>query len=101
MPCGERVRLEGVNLALKNVLEQEGTVDVLKIDCEGYEWEIMECIESSLLQRISAIAIEIHGGDHGIILSKLESHGFRVKRAKILPWRKEVSLYQLEKDAQR
>lgn len=51
-------------ITLKTLLEREniqGNDIVLKMDCEGSEFEILENCSSDLLRRFSTIFIEIHG----------------------------------------
>lgn len=52
---------------------------LLKIDCEGAEYEILLSADNKLLRRFSTIVVEYHHGCKNII-EKLESAGFDVKR---------------------
>jgi FkbM family methyltransferase len=48
-----------VNQALKNILNQEEYIDILKIDIEGSELEIVHAIDLKLLPRIKVIYLEV------------------------------------------
>lgn len=65
---------------MENVAEGK-TVDLLKIDCEGGEWEILGC--PSLLRRTRFLRLEYHLGD-GHTLTDLEAllgaGGHRIRR---------------------
>jgi FkbM family methyltransferase len=51
-------------IAFKNAIDRLGeTVDLLKLDCEGGEWSILEDRES--LRRVKHIAMEYHLGCEG------------------------------------
>jgi FkbM family methyltransferase len=55
-------------------------VDLLKLDCEGSEWEILEDIES--MSRIRRLTMEYHLGAHQTVsdlMEKLGKSGFRVE----------------------
>jgi hypothetical protein len=56
--------------------------DLLKIDCEGLEYEILESLESELYAKIQRIVLEYHNGCPRRIEKlrrKLESEGFFVE----------------------
>jgi len=57
-------------------------IDLLKIDCEGTEYDIIECIPNDYLKNVKKIHIEYHMNDDGInlqrMLTKLEQCGFEV-----------------------
>ena len=44
--------------SLKKVIERSGIIDILKLDCEGAEWELMEDIDS--WKSIKSLALEYH-----------------------------------------
>jgi FkbM family methyltransferase len=60
------VRLCHINDALRDILKTNDTIDILKIDVEGEEFEILQAIEQKLLDKIKIIYLEI---DHTVNLS--------------------------------
>ncbi len=73
-----RSAAEVVNFVLKK--ERSRNI-VLKVDCEGMEYEIIECLaEAGLLSKIRAIVLEWHRrgdlGDPANLYSTLASNGF-------------------------
>lgn len=63
------------------------TCDLLKLDCEGAEYDILFCSSRDTLQRIRRISMEYHVGFNNHSLARLEQflidHGFRVNRTSI------------------
>ncbi|MEP6802452.1 MAG: FkbM family methyltransferase [Acidobacteriota bacterium] len=57
--------------------------DLLKIDCEGGEYDILFGASAEALSRVRHIAMEFHDGitahSHEDLVPYLESHGFRVR----------------------
>lgn len=81
----ERVRgahsAEVEALTLKELLERTGVsrVDVLKLDCEGAEYEIILRAGHDVLSRVGAIVGEFHGGTVHVasdLAGCLADHGF-------------------------
>ena len=69
----------------KWLAEQPGGFDVLKLDCEGAEWEILEHTAAGRLRQFRLIIAEVHGdpsGRHGVddFPRLLEERGFRTVR---------------------
>lgn len=57
-------------------------IDLLKIDCEGTEYDIIECIPSEYLKNVKKIHIEYHMNGDGVklqkMLDKLTDCGFEI-----------------------
>lgn len=51
---------------------------VLKIDCEGYEYEIIDSADAQLLKRFKTIVMEFHYGSRSLE-EKLSKAGFKVR----------------------
>ncbi len=72
-------------ITLEKILDRHriGQVDLLKIDCEGAEFAILEDSPSKVLYKVSNIFLEYHdwvpGADHRRLKTLLESRGFRVQ----------------------
>jgi FkbM family methyltransferase len=70
-------------ITLDAVLDRlEGPCDLLKMDCEGAEYEILLTATDSALSRIHRIVMEYHndstGHDHRELVDHLQANGFRV-----------------------
>lgn len=77
-------------VSLADILEENSIheCDLLKLDCEGAEFEILYNTPSEYLSRIKAIRMEYHndaaGGERSLkpLLAFLRSHGFGVRKLK-------------------
>jgi FkbM family methyltransferase len=72
---------------MRNILEDHGleAIDVLKMNCEGAEYEILEGCSESDFERIASIRLEYHildsPGRNGKSLSRLlEARGYKIER---------------------
>lgn len=79
LPNGTRIAVDCVRLSSM----MPASVDLLKIDVEGMEWEILDDLEDSgAIDRVHALAIEYHHhlpkdrDDLAAFLGRLESAGF-------------------------
>lgn len=65
---------------LSTVIEEEKIqkIDLLKIDCEGAEWDVLQGIKSEDWPKIKSLVIEVHDIDNrlNIIQDLLKTHGF-------------------------
>mgnify|MGYP000005849791 CR=1 FL=1 len=70
--------------SLGTLMDEHGlrTVNFLKVDCEGAEYEMFRGLAPEHWNRIDRVAMEFHelrpGDRHGELISLFESHGFRV-----------------------
>ncbi len=53
--------------------------DLVKMDCEGAEFEIMESLTKETLSKIRCFIIEYHFGDSDSMIKKLKDNGFNVE----------------------
>ena len=58
---GIRVSCVGLERFLRH--EMPGVIDVLKLDCEGGEWELLRSLRHSTLERIRHVLVEAHAQD--------------------------------------
>lgn len=67
-------------ITLKDIIEEFGSIDLLKIDIEGGEFNVFENTEISILKKIDKIVGEIHKkkGNVKFLIKKLEKSGFKV-----------------------
>jgi FkbM family methyltransferase len=66
-------------IGLKEIMKSIDRVDLLKMDCEGAEWEILNGAGRGVMERIEAIRMEYHLGQRDQIAAFLQSHGFSIK----------------------
>jgi FkbM family methyltransferase len=74
-------RLEDVEtISLPTILRANGLdrVDLLKLDCEGAEFEVIPAADDETLARIREIRMEVHDRPPGPLIERLTSAGFRV-----------------------
>src|SRR6266513_1432574 len=74
---------ESVNtVSLNDIVSKEGIsrVDLLKMDCEGSEYDIIAGINKSTFSKIGRIIVEYHDGKTGEIAADLKQHGFKLER---------------------
>jgi FkbM family methyltransferase len=71
------------------VNEVDGPIDLLKLDCEGAEYEVFEAAESLLARSVQQIVMEYHElGDRDVaqLTKVLERAGFSLKVEPFPPW---------------
>jgi len=67
-------------LSLDQIVKRHDIKDgALKVDCEGYEYEIFRHASSKAIRAFSVIHIEYHYG-YADLVDRLEKEGFKVKR---------------------
>jgi len=64
------------------VLDYEISKGILKMDCEGCEYETILTVSQDTLQKFSHVQIEYHNG-HKALKEKLERSGFKIVEIKI------------------
>jgi FkbM family methyltransferase len=94
---GEKVLLKSFNEELKKIIKKEGRIDVLKLDCEGCEWEFLNCLDEELIKHIQTIVVEMHGKGHDVFLKRLEKYGFKLIKKGKLFGSKDIAMYILQK----
>lgn len=79
---GERQKVGTITLEKILDRQQLGQVDLLKMDCEGAEFRILEDSPGHVFDKVSHIALEYHdwvpGGDHRRLKIFLEKQGYKV-----------------------
>ena len=70
-------------ISLNDIVRTEGMsrIDLLKMDCEGCEYEILGGTDAYTFARIGRIIIEYHDGQEREIEQNLRQHGFSLDRA--------------------
>lgn len=59
-----------IGSSLKKVIGRNGPIDILKLDCEGAEWELLEDVDS--WKQVKSLAMEYHlWGKEGITMENL------------------------------
>jgi FkbM family methyltransferase len=70
-------------VTLEELLSEVGPVDVLKMDCEGAEYEILAAASDERLRQIRAMVIEVHGemdsGPVSELVDRLAAVGFSTR----------------------
>jgi FkbM family methyltransferase len=73
------VPVEVACVAFERCLRERGSVDLVKLDCEGAEWEIFEAVTGEHLRHVQHLLMECHGnetGDFEQMNQRLEERGF-------------------------
>jgi FkbM family methyltransferase len=70
-------------ISLNDIVRNEGIsrIDLLKMDCEGCEYDILDATDASTFSRIDRIIIEYHDGRELEIEQNLRRHGFKLEKA--------------------
>jgi FkbM family methyltransferase len=63
-------------IRLETMVMQTGWIDLLKLDCEGAEYEILFQSNPATLENIKSIRMEYHAGKAGELVAFLRHHGF-------------------------
>ena len=68
--------------SLKNIVSESGSIDLLKIDCEGAEYDIIFAGGENEYSRIHKLRLEYHRGKAEMLDTHLRLYGFVRRRAK-------------------
>jgi FkbM family methyltransferase len=69
-------------ISLAAILAECGAVDILKLDCEGCEYDVLFGSGAEVFERIQRIRLEYHNGRHDELARFLSGHGFVRRRWK-------------------
>lgn len=67
---------------LNHIIQKYGIeyIDVLKLDCEGSEYTILDNLSKNTMMKIQSIILEYHDVQRiARLVTKLESHGYRIE----------------------
>src|SRR5207249_2661778 len=69
-------------ISLNDIVSKEGIscVHLLKMDCEGSEYDIIAGASKSTFSKISRIIVEYHHGKAGEMVENLQQHGFKLEK---------------------
>jgi FkbM family methyltransferase len=97
-PGGAVVSAEGVSLE-QLLVRLGGSVDLLKLDCEGAEWDLLDAAAEGGWQGVARIVMECHAiRGHSVdeMAERLKAEGFEVRilqrKASLVTWADEVAL---------
>jgi len=79
----DRDEYELVNtISLNDIVSKESIscVHLLKMDCEGSEYDIIAGTSKSTFSKISRIIVEYHHGKAGEMVENLQQHGFKLEK---------------------
>lgn len=63
MAVGGKESVSQNMVSFKSVVERLGHIDLLKMDCEGMEWQIiLVAVKDGSLERVDMVIMEVHGG---------------------------------------
>ena len=65
--------------SVAEIVDTHGDVDLLKLDCEGAEYDIVAATKPDAWSRIRAVCIEYHKGRTEALIAPLVSAGFHLK----------------------
>jgi FkbM family methyltransferase len=80
-------------ITLKEIIDFYGSIDLLKMDIEGTEFKVFNCLDMETIKQIKTIVSEIHlqHGNIYSIINKLRSQDFRIEVISPPIWKKNFS----------
>ncbi len=69
-------------ISLQTILRDKPALDLLKLDCEGGEYDILLTLDQDMVKKIRAIRLEYHLGRGKDVTAHLEHYGFACCSAK-------------------
>lgn len=58
-------------------------VQILKLDCEGSEYEIVPAVPAPVWEKVHDLRMEFHNGDHGELIDTLRNQGFQLLQLRL------------------
>lgn len=87
-----------VTTSVAEIVDTHGDVDLLKLDCEGAEYDIVAATKPGDWSRIKAVRIEYHKGRTDSLIAPLLSSGFVLKHhARDLRWPNEIGMLHFDR----
>lgn len=84
--------------SVSEIVDTYGDVDLLKLDCEGAEYEIVETTPSDVWRRIRAVKIEYHQGRTSALVDPLHKAGLHLVLHKPDPvWRHQIGMLHFDR----
>lgn len=72
------IEVRPLDSVLSNILDHEGSIDIVKMDCEGCEYALLAS-NPKVFTRIDQYVLEIHGSSW-ILIDWMRSNGYRVDK---------------------
>lgn len=93
---GKKIKVKSISLEDVFVENKLNTIDLLKIDCEGGEYDIILKASKETLQKVNEIIFELHKTERTIkyhspkeLISFLTSNGYKIKILKEIYYKNE------------
>ena len=81
MAVGGKESVSQNMVSFKSVVERLGHIDLLKMDCEGAEWQIIRvAAKDGSLEKVGMIIMEVHGGGCERMEALLQKIKFQIKK---------------------
>ena len=84
--------------SVAEVIDTYGDVDLLKLDCEGAEYDIVAATTPKAWSRIRAVAIEYHKGRTEALIAPLVASGFHLRHhARDARWPDDIGMLHFDR----